>query len=121
VEKVVFLKYNLKAIGYDLITLSDIRLTTLNCHGWCAGSESDTSCSDCDEEKKNNGVTKYLKKVNGDCECDSWMHNKYEVKYELAYLVYQCFSCNNVICKSHMAWAKRHVSSCYKSRMLCKY
>ena len=62
VEKVVFLKYNLKAIGYDLITLSDIRLTTLNCHGWCAGSESDTSCSDCDEEKKNNGVTKYLKK-----------------------------------------------------------
>jgi len=49
------------------------------------------------------------------------MHNKYEVKYELAYLVYQCFSCNNVVCKSHMAWAKRHVSSCYKSRMLCKY
>jgi len=49
VEKVLFLKLNLKAIGYDLITLSDIRLTTLNCHGWCAGNESDISCFDCDE------------------------------------------------------------------------
>ena len=30
VEKVLFLKHNLKATGYDSITLSDIRLTTLN-------------------------------------------------------------------------------------------
>jgi len=49
------------------------------------------------------------------------MHNKYEVKYELAYLVYQCFSCTNAVCKGHMASAKRHVFSCYKSPMLCKY
>ena len=49
VEKVLFLKHNLKAIGYDLITLPDIRLTTLNRHVWCAGSGGDTSCSDCIE------------------------------------------------------------------------
>jgi len=42
-EKVLFLKHNLKAIGYDSITLSDIRLATLNRHVWCAGSGSDTS------------------------------------------------------------------------------
>ena len=49
VEKLLFLKQNLKAIGYDSITLSDVRLTKLNCHGRSAGSQSDTSCSDCDE------------------------------------------------------------------------
>jgi len=49
------------------------------------------------------------------------MHNNYEAKYKLAYLVYQCFSCTNVVCKSHTAWAKRQVFSCYKSLMLCKY
>jgi len=49
VEKVLFLKHTLKAIGYDSITLSHIRLTMLNRHVWCAGSESDTSCSDSDE------------------------------------------------------------------------
>jgi len=49
VEKILFLKDNLKAIGYDSITLSDIRLTTLNRQVWCAGSGSDTSCSECDE------------------------------------------------------------------------
>jgi len=86
----------------NLITLCNIRLTTLNCYGWCAGSESDTSCSDCDEKKKNNGVTEHLKKVIGDCECDSLMHSKYEVKYELASLAYQCFSCTNVVCEGHM-------------------
>ena len=43
VEKVLFLKHNLKAVGYDSIALSDIRLTTLNRHVWCAGSGSDTS------------------------------------------------------------------------------
>ena len=30
VEKALFLKHNLKAIGYDSISLSDIRLITLN-------------------------------------------------------------------------------------------
>jgi len=49
VEKVLLLKHNLKAIGYDSITLSDIRLTTFKHHVWCAGSGSGTSCSDCDE------------------------------------------------------------------------
>jgi len=49
VEKEMFLKHNLKAIGYDWITLSDIRLTTLNRHVWCAGSGGDFSCSDCVE------------------------------------------------------------------------
>jgi len=49
VEKVLFLKHSLKAVGYDSITLSDIRLTTLNRHVWCAGSGNDTSCSECDE------------------------------------------------------------------------
>jgi len=48
-EKVLFLKHNLKAIGYDSITLSDVRLTTLNRHVWCAGSGGDISCSDCIE------------------------------------------------------------------------
>ena len=49
VKKLLFLKHNLKAIGYDSITLSDVRLTKLNCHGRSAESPSDTSCSDCDE------------------------------------------------------------------------
>jgi len=57
VEKLLFLKHNLKAIGYDSITLSDVRLTKLNFHGRSAGSQSDTSCSDCDEQKINNGIT----------------------------------------------------------------
>ena len=57
VEKLLFLKHNLKAIGYDSITLSDVRLTKLNCHGRSAESQSDTSCSDCDELKINNGIT----------------------------------------------------------------
>jgi len=49
VEKVLFSKHNLKAIGYDSITLSDIRLSTLNRHVWYAGSGGDTYCSDCVE------------------------------------------------------------------------
>jgi len=49
VEKVIFLKHNWKAIGYDLITLSDISLTTLNRHVWCVGSGGYTFCSDCVE------------------------------------------------------------------------
>jgi len=49
VEKLLFLKHNLKAIGYDSITLSDVRLTELNYHGRSAESQSDTSCCDCDD------------------------------------------------------------------------
>jgi len=48
-EKLLFLKHNLKAIGYDSITLSDVRLKKLNCHGRSAESQSDTPCSDCDQ------------------------------------------------------------------------
>jgi len=57
VEKLLFLKRNLKAIGYDSIKLSDVRLTKLNCRGRSAESQSDTSCSDCDGWKMNNGIT----------------------------------------------------------------
>jgi len=49
VEELLFLKHNLKAIGYDSITLSDVRLAKLNCHGRSAESQSDTICSDYDE------------------------------------------------------------------------
>jgi len=48
-------------------------------------------------------------------ECNKLMHTK-----TLASLVYQCFSCTNVVGKIHMAWAKKTCVSCYHSVMLCE-